>query len=83
MPMVAFPPGMPFTSHAMAVPAGVQKNAVRDCELPKETFAAGGEREFAPEHVIVTFELADFALSATLAAVTVTGSVGAGVAGAI
>jgi hypothetical protein len=47
--------------------------------LPSDTLALGGEIEFAAEHAIVTLALADFELSATLVAVTLTvGGVGGG-----
>lgn len=79
VPTVAFPPTAPFTSHVIVASAAAQNDAENDCELPSDTLALGGEIEFAAEHAIVTLALADFELSATLVAVTLTvGGVGGG-----
>jgi hypothetical protein len=72
VPSVALPPIIPFTSHVIVAPAARQNDAENDWVLPSETFALAGEIEFVAEHVTVTLALADFELSAMLAAVTLT-----------
>lgn len=77
VPSVVLPPGIPFTSQTIATVAVGQNVAPKFCVIPSATFAAPGEMEFVPEHAIVTLALADFVVSATLMAVTVTvGGVG-------
>ena len=82
VPTLALPPGMPFTSHAIAEPVEVQNEAVKSWVCPSETFALAGEIEFVG-HVIVTLALPVFVLSATLVAVTVTFGGEGGTAGAV
>jgi hypothetical protein len=72
VPTVALPLITPFTSQVIVALPALQNDAESDCVLPSETFAAEGEIEFVSEHVTVTLALADFKLSATLAAVTLT-----------
>lgn len=71
MPTVALPPGIPLTSHTIAPPLTVQKEAVKVCVCPSETFAFAGTSKFTL-HEIVTLALPFFVVSATLVAVTVT-----------
>ena len=82
VPTVALPPGAPFTSQ-MIVAVGVGQNeAVRVCVALSGIFAEEGRIESAPEQTTATLALADFDVSATLVAVTLTvlgvgGSLGA------
>ena len=77
VPTVALPPGIPFTSQAIAPVAAGQNDAVKFCVEPSATFAEVGDMEFVPEQAMVTLALADFELSAALVTVTVTvGGVG-------
>jgi hypothetical protein len=80
VPTVALPPTVPFTSQTMTVPAGTQKDAVNDCELPSATLAAAGETVFAMGHVTV-MELD--AEAAPAVAWIVTGFAGGRLAGAV
>jgi hypothetical protein len=61
----------------------MQNDAVNDCVWPSATLAEEGEMEFVDAQVIVALALADFELSAALAAVTVTVAGDGGVAGAV
>jgi hypothetical protein len=83
VPNLELPPETPFTSHVMFAPLATQKDAVKICVCPRETFAVGGKREPAALHVIVTLALPDFELSATLVAVTATIGGEGGIAGAM
>jgi hypothetical protein len=83
VPTAEFPLAMPFTSHAMVAPAARQNDALKVCVCARPTLADVGDIELAVPHVIITVALADFVVSATLVAVTVTvGGVGT-VAGAV
>jgi uncharacterized protein YybS (DUF2232 family) len=66
----------------METPPAMQNEAVNVCVCARATFAAAGEMEFVAEHVMVTLALADFAVSATLVAVTFTVAGDGGAAGA-
>jgi hypothetical protein len=70
VPRVALPPGIPFTSQAIAVVGAGQNEAVKICVALSATFAEEGEIELAPEQTTVTLAFADFEVSATLVAVT-------------
>jgi hypothetical protein len=70
VPSVALPPGIPFTSQAIAVVGDGQNEAVKICVALSATFAEAGEIEFVPEQTTVTLAFADFEVSATLVAVT-------------
>jgi hypothetical protein len=83
VPRLELPPGTPFTSHVMLAPVATQKNEVKICICPRDTFAAGGKREPVALQVIVTLALPDFELSAALVAVTATMEGEGGVAGAM
>jgi hypothetical protein len=72
VPMVALPPGMPFTSQTIVVVGAGQNEAVKVCVAPSVTLAEEGDIEFAPEQAMLTLAFADFEVSATLVAVTVT-----------
>jgi hypothetical protein len=63
---------MPFTSHAMVAPAARQNVALNVCICASPTLVDAGDIELDVLHVIVTVALADFVVSATLVAVTVT-----------
>ncbi|HVB88210.1 MAG TPA: hypothetical protein VNK23_16230 [Candidatus Dormibacteraeota bacterium] len=83
VPSAEFPPAVPFTSHEIVAPAARQNDAVNVCAWPGTTVVAAGETELLAPHVIVTLALADFVLSATLVAVTVTAEGVGTVAGAV
>jgi hypothetical protein len=83
LPSVALPPGIPFTSQTIGEVGAGQKDAVKDCVEPSATFVDAGEIELAPPQTIVTAALADFELSATLAAVTLTVGDAGGSEGAV
>ncbi len=83
VPSVVLPPGIPFTSQTIGEVGAGQKDAVKDCAEPSATFADAGEIELAPPQTIVTAALADFELSATLVAVTLTVGDAGGSAGAV
>jgi len=83
VPRVELPPGIPFTSQAMAAVGAGQNCAVKVCVRPSATFVADGEIEFEPVQTTVTVALPDFEVSATLVAVTVTLGGTGGVAGAV
>lgn len=83
VPSVALPPGMPFTSQTIVEVGAGQNEAVKVCVAPSATFAEAGEIEFAPEQTTVTLAFADFDVSATLVAVTVTSAGVGGTAGAV
>ena len=83
VPSVAFPPAMPFTSHASVAPAGTHSDALNACDAPSPTLAADGEIELVAEHVIVALALPDFERSAALVAVTVTVAGDGGAGGAV
>lgn len=83
VPTVAFPPPIPFTSHATADPAGAQNDAVNVCDAPNPTLACEGEIEFDAAQMIVAAALPDFVLSAALVAVTVTVAGDGGAGGAV
>ena len=83
VPSVVLPPGIPFTSQTIGEVGAGQKDAVKDCAEPSATFADAGEIELAPPQTIVTLAFADFEVSATLAAVTVTVAGFGGAAGAV
>ena len=70
VPIVALPPGIPFTSQTIAADGAGQNEAVKICVAPSATFADAGDIEFVPEQTIVTLAFADFEVSATLVAVT-------------
>ncbi|MGH9688990.1 MAG: hypothetical protein ACRD5K_18100 [Candidatus Acidiferrales bacterium] len=72
VPTVVFPPVIPFTSHEMLAPAARQNVAAKVCVCPSVTLAVAGEIALVRLQVIVTLALADFVLSATLVAATVT-----------
>lgn len=67
-----FPPAIPSTSHTICVPFAGQSDAANVCVNPRATLADGGESAVDAAQVIVTVALADFVVSATLVAVTVT-----------
>lgn len=71
-PTVELPPAMLLTSHVIAVPAAMHKDAEKICEAPTEMLAEAGEIAFSAEQEIVTLALADFDGSLTLVAVTFT-----------
>jgi hypothetical protein len=83
VPIVAFPPTIPFASHVMLAAEEAQNEAVNTCVWLNATLADGGEIEFVAEHAIVTFAVPNFELSATLVAVTVTVAGDGGDAGAV
>jgi hypothetical protein len=83
VPSVGFPPGTPFTSQTIVVAGAGQNEAVNVCVALSATFAEAGEMEFAPEQATVTLAFADFEVSATLVAVTVTVAGVGGAAGAV
>jgi hypothetical protein len=83
VPIVAFPPTIPFASHVMLAAEEAQNEAVNTCVWLNTTLADGGEIEFAAEQVIVTLAVPNFELSATLVAVTVTVGGDGGSAGAV
>jgi hypothetical protein len=83
VPTVGLPPVAPFTSQVMDAPAAPQNDAENVCVLPSGTLAVAGETEFVAEHTTVTLALADFVLSARLAAVTVTDGGDGGTEGAV
>lgn len=83
VPRIALPPGTPFTSHATAVPAARQKDAVKLCVCPSATLAVCGAIELVLEQVIVTLAFPDFVASAMLVAVTVTVGGDGSAAGAV
>jgi hypothetical protein len=83
VPSVALPPGIPLTSQTIDVVGAGQNEAVKVCVAPSATFAEEGEIELAPEQTMVTPAFADFELSATLVAVTVTVAGVGGAAGAV
>jgi hypothetical protein len=72
VPSVALPPGMPFTSQTIVVVGAGQKETVKVCVALSATFAEEGDNALAPLQATVTLALADFEVSATLVAVTVT-----------
>lgn len=74
---------MPFTSHAMVAPAARQNEALKVCVCPSPTLADVGDIELVVPQVIVAVALADFVVSATLVAVTVTVAGVGTVAGAV
>jgi hypothetical protein len=77
------PPVIPLTSHAIVVPLGRQKEAVKVCVSPNPMLAAEGETEPDAEHVIVILALPDFELSAMLVAATLTVAGDGGTVGAV
>ena len=83
VPSVALPPGTPFTSQTIVVVDAGQKEAVKVCVALSATLAAEGDIEFAPLQTTVTLAFADFEVSATLVAVTVTVAGFGGAAGAV
>jgi hypothetical protein len=83
VPSVVLPLGIPFTSQTIGEVGAGQKDAVKDCVEPSATFADAGEIELAPPQTIVTAALADFELSATLVAVTLTVGDAGGSEGAV
>ena len=83
VPNVALPPGTPFTSQTIAVVGAGQKEAVKVCVALSATLAEEGEMEFVPEQATVTLAFADFEVSATLVAVTVTVAGVGGATGAV
>src|SRR5271163_1145934 len=83
VPNVALPPGTPFTSQTIIVVGAGQNEAVKVCVALSATFAEAGEMELAPLQAIVTLAFADFEVSATLVAVTVTVAGVGGAAGAV
>jgi hypothetical protein len=72
VPSVALPPGTPFTSQTIIEVGAGQNEAVKVCVALSATIAEDGDIELAPEQAIVTLAFADFEVSATLVAVTVT-----------
>jgi hypothetical protein len=83
VPSVELPPAMLLTSHVIAVPAAMHKDAEKICEAPTEMLVEAGEIAFGAAQEIVTLALADFDTSVTLVAVTFTfGGAGAS-AGAV
>jgi hypothetical protein len=83
VPSVALPPGMPFTSQTAIVGGAGQKEAVKVCVALSATLAEAGDIELAPLQTTVTLALADFEVSATLVAVTVTVAGVGGATGAV
>jgi len=83
VPSVTLPPAIPLTFQAMLAPAGRQNEVEKVCVWASATLAAEGEIEFVAEQVIVALALADFELSAVLAAVTVTVGGDGGTEGAV
>ena len=71
VPTVVLPPAIPFTSHVIPAPLA-QIAAENPSIIPSPTLAVAGDSWLVAEHVIVTVALLDFAVSATLVAVTVT-----------
>jgi hypothetical protein len=82
-PTEELPSGIPFTSHARAVPAGTHKEAVNTCVWPSVREIAAGEILPGLAQTIVTLAEADFEVSATLVAVTVTTAGEGRMAGAV
>ena len=70
VPTEELPPAMLLTSHVIAVPAAMHKDAENVCDVPTEIPAEAGEIAFGAAQEIVTLALADFDGSATLVAVT-------------
>jgi hypothetical protein len=83
VPSVALPPGTPFTSQTIVTAGAGQNEAVKVCVAPSATLAEEGDIEFAPEQATVTLAFADFEVSATLVAVTVTVAGVGGATGAV
>lgn len=83
VPTVALPPAIPFTSQIIGEVGAGQNEAVKVCVALSATFAEEGRIELAPEQTTVTLAIADFDLSATLVAVTVTVLGTGGSAGAV
>ena len=82
VPTVELPPAMLLTSHVIAVPAAMHKDAEKICDAPTDILVEAGAIAFGTAQEIVTLALADFDGSATLVAVMVKlGGVGA-IAGA-
>jgi len=67
----------------MVAPAARQNDGLNVCICASPTLADAGDIELAVLHVIVTVALADFVVSATLVAVTVTVAGAGTVAGAV
>jgi hypothetical protein len=82
-PTEELPSGIPFTSHATAVPSGTHNDAVNSCVWPSVSEIAAGEMLLGLAQTIVTLAEADFDVSATLVAVTVTTAGEGRVAGAV
>jgi hypothetical protein len=72
VPSVVFPLAMPFTSQMTGATLIPQKLAVKLCVCPRARVVAPGEIEFVVAQTIVIIALADFVVSETLVAVTVT-----------
>jgi len=83
VPIVEFPPAMPFTSHATLIPAARQNDAENDCVWSSPTFAVDGEIEFVALHVIVALAFPLLEFSALLVAVIVTVGGFGGTGGAV
>jgi hypothetical protein len=83
VPSAELPPATPFTSHVTVLPPARQNDALNACVSPNPTFADGGVIEFVATQVIVTLALPDFAVSATLVAVTLTVGGDGGATGAV
>jgi hypothetical protein len=83
VPSAALPPGTPFTSQTIVEVEAGQNEAVKFCVALSATLAVAGDIEFAPEQTTVTLAFADFEVSATLVAVTVTTAGVGGAAGAV
>ena len=83
VPSDGLPPGTPFTSQTIVVVGAGQNEAVKVCVALSATLAEAGAIELAPEQATVTPAFADFEVSATLVAVTVTVAGVGGAAGAV
>ena len=83
VPMLALPPGIPFTSQEIVVPPGMHEDAEKFCVWPSETPAATGEIEFTDVQVTMTLAEPDFEVSASLVAITLTVAGEGGVTGAV